>query len=277
MINIVGLGPSDETQLTLEAIEIINNGNRNYLRTEEHDSVNYFKKNNIEYTSFDYIYNSESTFEEVYEKIVEKLLLESKNCDINYFVPGHPLIAEKTVVKILERTKDYNIVSGMSFIEPMLNLVKRDPSKGFILIDGDDFSPYDINKSKDIIITQLYNTRVAIDLKLSLSEIYSDEYEIYIVWDAGLKEERVKKLPLYLIDREEYNHRCAMYIPASDEINVSDVLKALEKQLKDDDTKDIDLQIDVFVESLKQIMTSYQLGEYTQTELIDMMYKKITL
>ena len=36
-------------------------------------------------------------FNQVYTKIVEDLIKEAENCDINYYVPGNPLVAEKTV------------------------------------------------------------------------------------------------------------------------------------------------------------------------------------
>ena len=62
----------------------------------------------------------------------------------------------------------------------------------------------DIDINIDYIITQVYNNRVASDVKLMLSEVYGDEYEIYLVNSAGVKEEeKIYKIPIYELDRIE--------------------------------------------------------------------------
>src|SRR5699024_7849537 len=155
---------------------------------------------NIEFKSFDYLYEKENSFEDVYSEILDFLIEESKNKDINYFVPGNPLIAERTVVKLIESSIEYNIIMGMSFIEPVLRAVKRDPSEGFKLLDGDYFNKYDIDTHSDIIVTQIYNKRTASDLKLDISEIYGDEYMIYLITDAGLDSEDLYYIPIYELD-----------------------------------------------------------------------------
>ena len=97
-IYIIGLGPGNINALALGAIERINSGYMNYLRTEEHPTVEYFKDNNISYKSYDYLYSSEESFINVYEKIAKDLISElNKHKVINYFVPGNPMVAEKTV------------------------------------------------------------------------------------------------------------------------------------------------------------------------------------
>ena len=59
MINVVGLGATDENDLTYKALKIINNGKKNFLRTDKLDAVNYFKDNNISYSSFDCVYEED--------------------------------------------------------------------------------------------------------------------------------------------------------------------------------------------------------------------------
>ncbi|SHH20111.1 tetrapyrrole methylase family protein / MazG family protein [Anaerosphaera aminiphila DSM 21120] len=281
MINIVGLGATDKYGLTLEAVEIIANGNKNFARTKEHEAMEYFSEKDIEYSTFDYLYETKASFEEVYDEIVDILLRESKDCDINYFVPGNPLIAERTVVKLLERTEDYNLIMGMSFIEPMLRAVKRDPSRALILLDGDDFNPLYINVHSDVLITQVYNRRIAVDLKLSLSEIYSDEYYIYLVTDAGLKSEDVNYIPIFELDRvDNINHQTAIYIPSSEEIkSLSDIVTLLEKNeldIKHSAGKD---EFDNFLNStlniLNKIIEINREGSYYIYEIFDEMYKKV--
>ncbi|HEY4543632.1 MAG TPA: SAM-dependent methyltransferase, partial [Tissierellaceae bacterium] len=97
-INIIGLGPGSIDQLTYGAIQKIKGGNKKFLRTKVHPTVEYFDDNNIEYISFDDYYEKEDTFDDLYQKIADTLIEKLSEYDeIDYFVPGNPMIAEKTV------------------------------------------------------------------------------------------------------------------------------------------------------------------------------------
>ena len=141
-IYVIGLGPGNVKSLTLGAVERIKSGVENFLRTENHPTVEYFKDQGVGYKSYDYLYDNEENFELVYENIVRDLILESeKGKDINYYVPGNPLVAERTVEILLEQVDlDIEIISGMSFIEPMIELVERDPVNGLKIVDGTIFN-----------------------------------------------------------------------------------------------------------------------------------------
>lgn len=205
-IYVVGLGPGSVNALTLGAINRINKGCKNFLRTEDHPTVKYFHDNNILYETFDYIYDKEEDFKKVYEEIVEYLIRESYvNEEVNYFVPGNPLVAEKSVELLIERDVDIEIVSGMSFIEPMIELIHRDPINGLKIVDGSVFNSRMVDINVDVIITQVYNKRILSDVKLILSEIYGDEYNINVIHSAGIKgREEIQRIPIYKLDRIEY-------------------------------------------------------------------------
>lgn len=219
-IFVVGLGPGNMQALTLGAVERINSKGRHYLRTEMHPTVEYFKDNNIEFKSFDYIYEEYDDFEDVYEKIVNELIKESSVYDdINYYVPGNPLVAEKTVEILLTKDIEIEIVSGMSFIEPIIELVGRDPINGLKIVDGTVFTNQMIDINSDMIITQVYNQRILIDLKITLSEAYGDDYCIYLVHNAGIDgKEEVNNIPIFQLDRfQEVDHLTSIYVPKIEE------------------------------------------------------------
>lgn len=116
-IYIVGLGPGSIKALTLGAIERIHSGDKNFIRTEEHPTLQYFIDKDIPFKSYDYIYEREEELEKVYENIADELIREvEENETINYFVPGNPMVAEKTVEILMDRDIEIEIVSGMSFI-----------------------------------------------------------------------------------------------------------------------------------------------------------------
>ncbi|NLY44473.1 MAG: nucleoside triphosphate pyrophosphohydrolase [Tissierella sp.] len=221
-IFVIGLGPGSVDSLTLGAVERINSGNNNYLRTEKHPTVEYFKDKNIPYKSYDYIYETEDDFEKVYEKIVDDLMAETiVHGDINYYVPGNPMVAEKTVEILLKKDVEIEIVSGMSFIEPLIELVGRDPIHGLKIVDGTVFNNQIVDFNSDTIITQVYNQRILIDLKIILSEIYGDEYCIWVIHSAGIEgEEIVNNIPIYELDRiQGVGHLTSVYIPKIEENN----------------------------------------------------------
>ena len=73
-IVVIGLGPGDIGSLTLEAVERLKSGNKVILRTEKHPTVEYLKKNNIKYETYDYMYEKWDDFEEVYKNITKDLV-----------------------------------------------------------------------------------------------------------------------------------------------------------------------------------------------------------
>lgn len=248
MINVVGLGSTSAKDLTLEAVKIMKNGNKNFLRTERHDSLSFFKENKINYESFDYLYDEMESFDEVYNKIVEILIEKSKEEDINYFVPGTPLVAEKTVKFLIEREVEINIVNGISFIEPVLAAVGRDAVDGLLFLDS-DADKFDFDTRRDTLITQVYNKRIASDLSLLLQEVYDEEDLAYVITNAGLPDEILREVKIYELPRlDDYNHQSCVYIPRSQGKNFNMILNKISSIISE---KDIYLDEENF-ESIKK-------------------------
>ncbi|NLN14437.1 MAG: nucleoside triphosphate pyrophosphohydrolase [Tissierellia bacterium] len=219
-IYIIGLGPGSIDKLTLGAAERIKSGKKNFLRTEEHPTVEYFRQHNIPYESFDYIYEREENLDKVYERIVEELIKAAEwEDEINYYVPGNPLLAEKTVEILLSKDLDLEVISGMSFIEPIIESLGRDPINGLKIIDGSDLDQLSLDIHTDIIITQVYNQRIINEVKIALSEIYGDEYKVWIINSAGIdSQEEVYNIPIYELDRmENVGHLTSLYVPKLEE------------------------------------------------------------
>ena len=235
MINVVGLGSTSAKDLTLEAVKIMKNGNKNFLRTERHHSLSFFEENKINYESFDYLYDEMESFDEVYNKIVEILIEKSKDQDINYFVPGTPLVAEKTVKFLIEREVEINIVNGISFIEPVLAAVGRDAVDGLLFLDS-DADKFDFDTRRDTLITQVYNKRIASDLSLLLQEVYDEEDLAYVITNAGLPEEILREVKIYELPRlDDYNHQSCVYIPRSQGKNFNMILNKISSIISEKD------------------------------------------
>lgn len=159
-ITIVGLGAGDIDQLPLGVYKRLKKESFVFLRTKEHPVVRQLEEEGVSFISFDSVYEQHDQFEQVYEEIVERLLNKAKEEDILYAVPGHPLVAEKTVQLLLERGKDadVNVVigGGQSFLDSLFAALKIDPVEGFQFLDGTDLHRDDIHVREHIIIGQVY-------------------------------------------------------------------------------------------------------------------------
>ena len=105
-ILVVGLGPGDLAQLPFGVYQLLKKGLPIYLRTKLHPVVENLKSEGLMFEDFDEVYEANEQFETVYEKIVGDLLKEAtiSKEDIIYAVPGHPMVAEKSVQLLLENT-----------------------------------------------------------------------------------------------------------------------------------------------------------------------------
>ena len=242
MIKIIGLGPGAKDALTIGALEVLKSATKLYIRTEKHPTVEYIKTLGIDFVSFDDKYERADSFDEVYGLIVKSLMLEhTKYGNIAYAVPGHPLVAEKTVALLIdlctEEKIQYEIVPAVSFIDAMIESLKIDPVGGLRIIDSFDLKNQIQDRRSGVIITQVYNNLIASEVKLWLSQYYEDDSEIYFVRAAGIKGvEVIRKIPIYEIDRQkDIDYLTSLYIPKdtkskdfNDLLEIMDVLRGID-------------------------------------------------
>jgi tetrapyrrole methylase family protein / MazG family protein len=218
-IHVIGLGAGDLDQLPLGIYRLLQkSSNHIYLRTKEHPVIKQLESEGLIFQSFDHIYEKHDAFEAVYEEICETLFQFAEKDSIIYAVPGHPLVAERTVQLLLERGEDYHtkieIGGGQSFLDPLFKAVKIDPIEGFQLLDATSLKRDEIEIRLHLIIGQVYDTFMASEVKLTLMEKLPDDYEVYIVTAAGSQEEKVARVPLYELDREvSLNNLTSVYVP----------------------------------------------------------------
>lgn len=220
MIKIVGLGPGAPESLTIGAVEALENSKNLYFRTEKHPTVDYLKKRLESFNTCDNYYEEGHSFDEVYSNIAKNIIKEyKKSGELVYAVPGHPLVAERSVVNLINLCKEndieYKILPAVSFIDAMMDRLQIDPIEGLKVIDAFDIKNQILDKRIGTIITQVYNPLIASEVKLELLEYYNDETEIYYVRAAGIEgEESIRKIPIYELDmQEDIDYLTSVYIP----------------------------------------------------------------
>ena len=239
-ITIVGLGSGDPDQITLGVWRRLQSAKRLFVRTERHPMMQLLKENGINYTSFDSIYEQHDSFPDVYDAIVQALLSEAETeakakaesdslesggepIDIIYAVPGHPMVAERTVQLLRERCLEAGIklciIGGESFLDGAFVRLGIDPIEGFTLLDAAELQPSLLQPGLHTLIGQVYDAFTASDVKLALMERYPDEMEVVVGHALGVEgEERIERVPLYELDRVEgYGNLSLIYVPRSDD------------------------------------------------------------
>lgn len=144
VITIVGLGPGDAKHLTREAWDLIQSCKELYLRTRRHPVVPELPSH-LMLHDFDAIYEREHDFSAVYDAIsLEVVALGRRPQGVVYAVPGHPLVAESSVLRILASADAegiaIRIVDGLSFIEPTLSLLRVDAVDGLQVTDATEIA-----------------------------------------------------------------------------------------------------------------------------------------
>ncbi|MDQ0340645.1 tetrapyrrole methylase family protein/MazG family protein [Caldalkalibacillus uzonensis] len=236
-IHILGLGAGTKAQLPLGVYETLKQAQPLFVRTKDHPVMAELEREGLTYRSFDEVYERHPHFQVVYEEIVNCLLEEAKRQGtIYYAVPGHPLVAEQTVHMLLnqgsEKGVTVHIGGGQSFLDPLFARLQIDPNDGCVLLDGTCLTLSQLNPRLHHIITQVYDRFVASEVKLTLMELYPDDYSITVATAVGvIGQEQLLEIPLYELDRVlDINNMTAVYVPpATDE----QVLNRLYDQARD--------------------------------------------
>lgn len=245
-ITVVGLGPGNIDQLSLAAWQALKQASRLVLRTVNHPTATQLAQHNIDFHTFDDIYETKETFAEVYNEIVSSLLAMADDEPLTYAVPGHPLVGEATVQLLLEQERQHNvelsIVPSMSALDAIFLAAKLDPIHGLQIMDATHFQLSHYNPLQPALFMQVYNQLTASHLKLELLNVLDAKTPVVMVQAAGLpSQERVVSMPLYKMDRVGWiDHLTSLYVPQPETslkpaVHSLDPLVNVMQRLLDDD------------------------------------------
>ncbi|MFD1864688.1 nucleoside triphosphate pyrophosphohydrolase [Planococcus chinensis] len=221
-IHVIGLGAGDLDQLPFGVYKKLKQATDLYVRTADHPVLAELAEEGLAYTSFDVVYEKHDHFEPVYAEIAATLIGLAERQDVIYAVPGHPLVAEQTVQNLIEAEKNgecqLSIEGGQSFLDAIFGALRIDPIEGFQLLDGTSMHSDQVNMVQHVLIAQVYDSFSASEVKLTLMEKYPEEYPVTIVTAAGSRDEVLRTVPLYELDRAaEVNNLTTIYVPPATE------------------------------------------------------------
>jgi tetrapyrrole methylase family protein/MazG family protein len=242
LLTIVGLGPGSASLLTVEARDVLASAEEVWLRTRRHPTVAGLPEG-PHYESFDAVYDAGSSFDEVYETIVSRVLeLAARPEGVVYAVPGHPLFGEATVQALLEHAPAARIVPGVSFVDAAVPALGIDAlTSGLLILDALSLGERKrvLVPQRPTLIAQVYDRRAASQVKLALLDSYPPEHAVRIVRGAGTDDQRVTDTTVERLDRDDiFEHLTSLYVPPltlTEDLRSFEGLRAVVARLRDPD------------------------------------------
>src|SRR5699024_6665995 len=216
-IEVIGLGAGDLDHLTLGIYKkLVNRDTPLFVRTSDHPVVKQLEGEGISFTSFDQFYKTMDQFVDVYQHITSTLLEKAQDGPIVYAVPGHPMLAEKTVQLLLElEDVPVEVSGGHSYLDALFTSLKIDPIDGFQFVDGTSFDRGQLDYRHHIVFSQVYDEFVASNVKLELLEDLPPDYPVKIVEASGTDQEKITDIHLEELDKTfpGIHNLISIYVP----------------------------------------------------------------
>ena len=212
-IVIVGLGPGDESLVTVATLAVIKRIPHRFLRTAQHPSAHLVP----EAQTFDHIYDDAASFEDVYATIASELIAAAhQHSEVLYAVPGSPLVLEQTVAHLRAQSDvEIELHSAVSFLDEVWRVLNLDPVEtGVTLVDGHLFAESAAGVTGPMLVAHTHANWVLSDIKLSIDD-FDPTTPVIVLHHVGLPDERIEHTTWSEMDRIlEADHLTSLYIPS---------------------------------------------------------------
>lgn len=212
-LHIAGLGPGSPDLLTLETRRLLESGIRVILRTRHHPTVEGLA-GGAAFEDCDDLYRGGQDFETVYAAIAGRVLEAARDGDVVYAVPGHPLVAEATVERLVSAARaegiTYRVYAAVSFADVAASALGVD----FARVQLCDALDLRIDAQRAALISQLFDRDTVATLKLRLLDTYPAEHRVTVLSGLGSPEERIEEVPLHELDHRPFGYLDSLFVPA---------------------------------------------------------------
>ena len=215
-INVIGLGPGDKDQIPTKIQNLLKEADVVYLRSDKHPAANELKAEGATFESFDHLYKGgDCDLEAVHIAIADKLISCARIKEVLYAVPGHPMVAEKSVSVLMKRYARVKILGGKSVIDELLLAVEAEPADGLQLVSAFEMNADSIDTGQPVMIMQLLNALLAKKAKEVLVQKYPADHKVALIDAAGSAQEAIEWMPLNDIDQFFGVHQLRnLYVPS---------------------------------------------------------------
>ena len=211
IVVVVGLGPAGPELFTTATVDALASTPHRYLRTTRHPAAAAVTGA----TSFDRIYETAVTIDDVYAGIVDALAeAAGEHGTVLYAVPGSPLVAERTVELLrADGRVQVRLVPGLSFLDLAWAALGIDPvAEGVRVVDGRRFAVEAAGERGPLLVAQCDTRQVLSDIKLTAD----DGGPVVVLQRLGLPDQSVTTVAWADLDKEvEPDHLTSVYLPTS--------------------------------------------------------------
>jgi tetrapyrrole methylase family protein/MazG family protein len=216
-ITILGLGPGNPEQITLEAWRTLEQADTVVLWSDDHIPRSALPSGPT-YRLLADDFGTLDANADIYQSVVDAVCAYE---DVVYAVPGDPSVIELTDrirACAAEQGKPVRVVSGMSFIEPTLAALKMVGGRdGLQVYSGEMVAAMyhpPFNPDAPVLVAMVYTRELAERIQRILLNQYPPDHEIGVVQAAGQSTQRTAWIALDALAESEYIGMAAtLYIP----------------------------------------------------------------
>ena len=212
-LHIVGLGPGRATLLTAETLSVLRSGIPGILRTRHHPTVADLGAALAAFRDCDDLYSTGGSFEAVYEAVVRRVVDAAAAAETVYAVPGHPLMAERTVTGILaaagERGIPVAVYPAVSYADVAATALGIDLGT-MQLCDALELR---LDAQRPALVSQVFDRDATAALKLRLLDIYPAGHPITVLTALGTADVAQRVVPLAELDHKPFGYLDCLYVP----------------------------------------------------------------
>jgi len=217
VVEVVGLGPAGSEHLTEHTRRVIASTPRRFLRTAVHPGADAVP----DAETFDDIYETAASFDDVYSEIVRRLVSAAREHGrVLYAVPGSPLVLERSVALLCaESGIDVILHPASSFLDLAWSRLAVDPVESSVtLVDGHTFAVSAAGRPGPFLVAHCHANWVLSEIKLAAGDDAlghnNDGLPVTILHHLGLPDEQVIETTWSEIDRTiEADHLTSLWIP----------------------------------------------------------------
>jgi tetrapyrrole methylase family protein/MazG family protein len=215
LVTVVGLGPGSADHVTAQTLAAIERIPHRYLRTSRHPSAAVAG----DAVSFDELYESSDTFDDVYAAIAERLVAAARlHGEVLYAVPGSPLVLERSVRHLLGDDRvECHVLPALSFLDLAYAALGIDPVEaGVTLVDGHEFATAAAGHAGPLLVAHCHANWVLSDIKLAADDagVSNDDVEVVVLQRLGTPEQHIVRTTWAQLDTAvEADHLTTLYVP----------------------------------------------------------------
>jgi tetrapyrrole methylase family protein/MazG family protein len=208
-VRVVGLGPGDLDLVTQRTMRLLRDAPAVRLRTRVHPAADQFG----DVASYDEWYERASSFDELYQSIVDDLVDVAKgepDGEVVYAVPGSPIVAERTVELLRERG-DVTVICepAVSVVDVACVAMGVDPMTSGLRIVDALASSAPLRGPGPLLILQTYSPEVMV----SVADRLEPDVAVTVVYHAGLADQALVELRARdLVSFERADHLTSLWV-----------------------------------------------------------------